>query len=122
MRALSRTSQDLIAVVIGGTAGAMTRAEAGVVLSVRPGQWPWATFLVNIAGAFILGYVATRLHRQRPLLGTGFCGALTTFSTMQLELLTMLDVGREGLAMAYAAVSVVLGLAAAVMGQRVGHR
>jgi CrcB protein len=71
---------------------------------------------VNVAGAFLLGYFATRLQERlplsayrRPLLGTGFCGAFTTFSTMQLELVRMLDAGRYGLAAAYAAVSLALG-------------
>jgi CrcB protein len=74
---------------------------------------------VNVAGAFLLGYFATRLQERlplsayrRPLLGTGFCGALTTFSTMQLELVRMLDVGRYGLAAGYAGTSLVLGYAA----------
>ena len=72
--------------------------RAGRGAAARPAEWPWATFLVNIVGAFPLGYFATRLQERlplsayrRPFLGTGFCGALTTFSTMQLELLRMLD-------------------------------
>jgi CrcB protein len=74
---------------------------------------------VNLAGAFVLGYLATRLQERlplsayrRPLLGTGFCGALTTFSTLQLELLRMLDAHRYGLAAGYAAASLVLGYVA----------
>jgi CrcB protein len=88
-------------------------------LPSTPGHWPWATFLVNIAGAFILGWAATRLQERlpvsayrRPFLGTGFCGALTTFSTMQVELLEMLDEQRIGLALAYAGVSIVVGFGA----------
>ena len=86
-------------------------------LPPAPGHWPWATLLVNVAGAFVLGAVAARGYR-RALLGQGFCGALTTFSALQLELLQMLDAGRAGLALAYAAVSLALGLAAAELGRR----
>jgi CrcB protein len=74
---------------------------------------------VNVAGAFLLGYFATRLQERlplsayrRPLLGTGFCGALTTFSTVQLELLRMLDAHRYARAAAYAATTIVLGYVA----------
>ena len=83
------------------------------------GEWPWATFAVNVAGAFVLGYLVTRLQERlplsayrRPLLGTGFCGALTTFSALQLELLRMLDGGHTGLALAYAATSIAAGFLA----------
>ncbi|HEU4461297.1 MAG TPA: CrcB family protein, partial [Solirubrobacterales bacterium] len=79
-------------------------------------DWPWATFLVNVAGAGLLGYWFTTLSRtsyRRALLTTGFCGALTTFSTVQVELLEMLDAGRLGLAVLYIAASVTAGLLAA---------
>jgi CrcB protein len=73
---------------------------------------PWGTLLVNVVGAFILGAVVTRSPR---FLGTGFCGALTTFSTMQVELLGL----PTGEAVAYATASIVLGLAAVDLGRRV---
>jgi len=79
-------------------------------------SWPWVTFAVNVVGAFLLGYFITRLQERlplstyrRPLLGTGFCGALTTFSTMQVELLRMLDTDRYAMAAAYALGSVLAG-------------
>jgi CrcB protein len=109
-------------VFAGGFAGAIARAGVGEWLPPEPGHWPWATFLVNVAGAFALGYFTTRLTERlpqsayrRPLLGTGFCGALTTFSTMQVELLRMLDGDRLGLALGYAAASVAAGFAAVAL-------
>jgi fluoride exporter len=97
----------------------VARAEVGEALPRGVSAWPWSTFTVNVVGAFALGYFVTRLQERlplssyrRPLLGTGLCGALTTFSTMQVELLGMLDRGRLGLAIAYAATSVVAGFVA----------
>ena len=101
----------------GGIAGTLARALVAEALPHHPGQWPWATLLVNVAGAFVLGLVAARGFR-RSLIGQGFCGALTTFSTFQLELLQMLDEGRTGLALGYAAASLVAGLVAAELGRR----
>ncbi len=81
--------------------------------------WPWATFVVNVVGTLLLGYFATRLQERlppstykRPLLGTGFCGALTTFSTFQIEVLELVRHDRAGLAIAYLVSSIVAGLAA----------
>jgi fluoride exporter len=111
--------RELAAVFAGGALGAVARAALGVAFPHAPTQWPWPTFAVNILGAFLLGYFATRLQERlplssyrRPLLGTGLCGGLTTFSTMQVEILTMLDHRQYGLALAYALVSVVVGYVA----------
>ncbi len=110
--------RELAAIFAGGFVGAIARAEVAQALPSSPGEWPWATFSVNIIGAFALGYFTTRLQERlplsayrRPLLGTGFCGGLTTFSTMQVELLRMLDGGRIALAATYVLVSVVVGFA-----------
>jgi CrcB protein len=109
--------RELAAVFAGGVVGALARAGVAEAWPPQPGHWPWATFLVNVAGAFVLGAVVARRY-PRALLGQGFCGALTTFSTLQLELLQMLDAGRSGLALAYAAASLAAGLAAAELGRR----
>ena len=111
--------RELAAIFVGGFVGAVARAGLIEAFPSQSGQWPWATFTVNVAGALLLGYFTTRLQERlplssyrRPLLGTGICGALTTFSTMQLELLGMLDGDRIGLAVAYAAVSAAAGFLA----------
>ena len=111
--------RELAAIFAGGFIGAAARAELDELLPTKAGEWPWATFIVNIVGAFLVGYFTTRLQERlplsayrRPLLGTGLCGALTTFSTMQLELLEMLDHGDGGLAAAYAGASLAAGFLA----------
>jgi fluoride exporter len=122
-------TRKLAAIFAGGFIGAVARAELGEALPAGGPQWPWATFIVNIAGAFLLGYFATRLQERlplsdyrRPFLGTGLCGALTTFSTMQLELLRMLDAGRVSLALGYAAASIALGFLAVVIATNLVRR
>lgn len=111
--------RELAAIFVGGAIGALARYGLARALPHDPGAWPWATFCVNVAGALTLGYLTTRLQERlpptayrRPLLGTGLCGALTTFSTVQVELLQMLDDGRSGLAAGYAAASIAAGVLA----------
>jgi fluoride exporter len=111
--------RELAAVFVGGALGTLARAALETLAAPDPGRWPWPTFIVNIIGAFLLGYFTTRLlerlpvssYRQ-PLLGTGVCGGLTTFSTMQVETIKMLEHHHYGLAAAYTAVSIVAGLLA----------
>jgi len=111
--------RELAAIFVGGAIGALARYGMSEAFPHHRGTWPWATFAVNIAGALLLGYLTTRLQERlppsayrRPLLGTGFCGGLTTFSTMQVELLQMLDAGERGLAAEYAAASIAAGILA----------
>jgi CrcB protein len=111
--------QMVAAIFVGGAVGTLARAVLSSAFLPPAGQWPWPTFLVNIVGAFLLGYFSTRLQERlplssyrRPLLGTGLCGGLTTFSTMQVEIVTMLDGHYVGLAVGYAVASLIGGYAA----------
>jgi CrcB protein len=113
--------RDTAAVIAGGAVGTLARAGLAEALPVHPGTWPWATFLVNIAGTVILGWVVIARQQWRPLVGTGFCGALTTFSTFQVQLVELGDDGHVALAAAYLAVSVACGLAAAAVGARLAR-
>ena len=111
--------RELAAVFVGGALGTLARAGLSSLAVADPTRWPWPTFTVNIVGAFLVGYFTTRLLERlplssyrRPLLGTGLCGGLTTFSTMQVETVKMFDHHRYGLAAGYTAASITLGLLA----------
>jgi fluoride exporter len=121
--------RELAAIFAGGFLGAVLRAELGEALPHAAGTWPWSTFAVNVAGAALLGYLVTRLQERlplsayrRPFLGTGVCGALTTFSAMQLETLEMLDRGRVGLALAYVGASIAAGFAGVLVATNLVRR
>jgi len=108
--------REVAAVFAGGAVGTLLRAALSEAFPHSPTSWPWPTFVVNVIAAFLLGYFVTRLQERlplssyrRPLLGTGLCGGLSTFSTMQVELLKMIDAGVYGLALGYAAASIAAG-------------
>ena len=109
------------AIVAGGAAGTLARAGIAEALPHGGGEWPWATFVVNLAGTALLAWWTTRLAEMvaptrfwRFLLGTGVCGALTTFSTFQVETIRLARDGGAALAAGYAAASLAAGIALAV--------
>lgn len=111
-----RDPRELVAIFVGGAIGSLARAWVGTALVTGPHRWPWATFVVNVVAAFLLGYVATRLLErlpvssyQRPLVGTGVCGGLSTFSTMQIEIVRLIQDGDWIVAASYVAASIVAG-------------
>lgn len=111
--------RELTAVFAGGVAGALARVGFSQAFVAGDTSWPWAVFAINLSGALLLGYLVTRLQERLPLstyrrqlLATGFCGAYTTFSTLQLELLNMWNAHRYGLAAAYIGASVICGYVA----------
>lgn len=115
--------RELTAVFAGGALGALARVGLAEAFPHAPAVWPWTTFAVNLLGALVLGWTVARLppgSYGRPFVGIGVCGALTTFSTFQLELLRMLDAGSGPLALAYAAASLAGGLALARVGLGLG--
>ena len=117
---MSAARMRTAAILAGGAAGALVRGAVAEALPPDPGQWPWATFSVNVAGALLLAWVTTRLTEMvaptrywRFLLGTGFSGALTTFSTFQVETIALARDGSAGIAVAYAATSIAVGMVVA---------
>lgn len=104
---------------VGGALGTVLRAALAQAFPHAANAWPWPTFGVNVAAAFLLGYAVTRLQERlplsnyrRPFLGTGLCGGLSTFSTMQVEILKMIDAHAWGLALGYTGASIAAGYAA----------
>jgi fluoride exporter len=132
MRAESRLATDgreLGAIFAGGALGGSLRTGVSELGLTQPGHWPWPTFAVNLIGCFLLGYFVTRLQERlpitayrRPLLGTGICGGLTTFSTFQLELLRMLDHNEVALAVLYGGASVGAGFFGVAVGTALVRR
>lgn len=115
-RAVRQVRQDRLALlVVIGLGGAIgTAIRYGMALAIPRGSsaYPVATFLVNVIGAVLLGVIAELptgslpAHElTRPALGTGFCGGLTTFSTMSLEIYQLWP-GEPEIAAGYAVASV----------------
>jgi len=117
----------LLLVIAGGLVGAPLRYVADRAVQARHDSlFPWGTFSVNVLGSLVLGFLtgaaAALPHDLQLLVGTGFCGALTTFSTFQVQLVELGDDGHVPLAAAYLAVSVACGLLAAAAGAGVARR
>ena len=115
----------LVVVGIGlvGGLGAVARFLLDGAVSRRVGRgFPWGTLTVNLSAAFVLGVLAGAALSDDAyrILGTGFVGAYSTFSTWMLESHRLAEDGRARLGLANLAVSLVAGLAAAWAGQRLG--
>ena len=106
-------------VVLGAAAGAPLRYLTDRYFQARYGTgFPWGTLAVNVAGSFALGLVLglPLSPGTVALLGTGFCGALTTYSTFSWEILTLSRRGETAAAAGYALLSISAGTGAAVIG------
>lgn len=111
-------------VALGGALGAVARFCLSTVF-FSPGQFPWTTLTINIAGSFGIGLLWGFGHQQvwfdqwgRYLLVVGLLGGFTTFSAFSLETVSLVEGGRVGGALGYALVSVIVCVLAAWAGQR----
>lgn len=118
----------MIYLAVGGAAGAIARyyLQGWVVDIVGPA--PWGTFVVNVLGAFLLGFFLTLTEERvlvpsvyRTFVAVGFIGSFTTFSTVMWESQQFLTVGDGPLALANLVGSVVAGLAAVYLGVAAGR-
>lgn len=106
----------LLAVLLGGCAGGAARFAIVRAWPTGSSGFPWSTLLVNYGGAAALGVLVVlagsvwRSRYARPLLGTGFCGAFTTFSAVVVDTDRLLARGDAGIAVAYLAASFLGGL------------
>ncbi len=119
----SAMSPSLLLLVAGGAvAGTLVRYGLSRAVPTSAGHFPVSTFTVNVLGAFVLGALLEALTRPGPetarrrrlrlLGGTGFCGALTTYSTLAVEADQLVRHHDAALAAGYAAASVLAGLVA----------
>ncbi len=113
-------------VACGATVGTLLRASIELAFPHGAGEWPWATFWINIVGSLILGALLEALALAGPDsgwrrvvrlgAGTGVLGGFTTYSTYVLEIDTLARSGYAALGATYALVSIVLGVAASGLG------
>jgi CrcB protein len=122
--------QVLGAIAVGGAVGAPARYGLSELIGTHgAGTFPWPTFWVNVSGSLALGVLVAVLvgrardgGRWRALLGTGFLGAYTTYSTFAVEADQLVQHGHAAVAVAYVVASISAGLAAAAVGLQVGRR
>jgi fluoride exporter len=111
-------------VVIGAALGAPARYLADLLLQGRHDSvFPWGTYAVNVAGCALLGFLAALPARAglMAFAGTGFCGALTTYSTFGYETVRLAQGGARTLAVLNVAGSILAGLGAAYCGMAIAQ-
>jgi len=127
--AVSFPRVTIVGIGVAGALGALARyGLEGVVSRHWPGAFPWGTFVVNVSGAFALGFVFVLLTERvsvdpwlRSALTIGFLGAYTTFSTLSFESYRLIEDGAVGLALANTLGSLAAGLVAVYLGVAAGR-
>jgi CrcB protein len=111
------------AMALGGVLGAEARYALGLWFPAPSGSWPWATWVINVAGSFLIGVLMVVLteritpHRlARPFLGVGVLGGFTTFSTASVDVLRLLRGGSPVLGPVYLVGTALAALLAAALG------
>lgn len=117
---------ECMVVGAGGFIGAVCRYLIGLIPLKESCVFPVKTFLINIAGAFVIGIIAALAMKNQSLnpnvvlfLKVGLCGGFTTFSSFALETGDLMKNGSIGIALLYVILSVVLGVAAVFAGQEI---
>ena len=116
--------QNILVIALGGALGALSRYGLGVWISSKWNQgFPLHTFLINVTGAFLLGFLNVLFIERltvRPLwrlgIGVGFLGAYTTFSTFGFEVISLLEGGSFFTAGLYTLLSIVVGFTGVALG------
>jgi len=116
--------QNMLVVALGGALGALSRYGLGAWISNKWNQgFPLHTFLINISGAFLLGFLNILFIERltiSPLwrlgIGVGFLGAFTTFSTFGFEVISLLEGGSYFTAGLYTLLSIVVGFTGVALG------
>ena len=119
----------LATVALGGVIGSLGRYAVGVALPHQGGDFPWATLVVNVTGAFAMGLLVAYLvdrpgvHRlARPFVGVGLLGGWTTFSALAVDAVQLGHAGQEQVALVYVAATFLVGTLAVAAGSLLGQR
>ena len=118
----------LIGIALAGALGAVARYGVDEAIGRHESLFPWGIFVVNITGAFLIGFAVEALEPRfedqawvRTAVVTGFLGAYTTFSTLSLDTYRLLDAGQIGQALANSLGSLAAGLIAVWLGLKLGR-
>lgn len=117
--------KPILAVLAGGALGTAARLAVDVVLPHGGVTFPLGTFLINLAGSFLLGMLVARVWPTAPEwlragLGPGLLGSFTTFSALAVSAVELTAAGVAASAVVYVAASLIGGIAAAALGLRLG--